>query len=76
MSDRKPFLMFARRFHNLFRGAIENGDGREASVWLEERPTFEHYASGMYLSGCLAYLEPDQSVPDQNLDPLRLTAHR
>ncbi len=57
MIDRKPFLMFGRRFHDVFRGVIENGDGRDPNVWAQERGIFEHYSSGMYLSGCLAYLE-------------------
>ena len=49
--------MFGRRFHNLFRNVIENGDGRDPEVLAKERPVFEHFSSGMYLSGCLAYLE-------------------
>ena len=57
MSDRTHFLMFGRRFHNTFRSAIENGDGRANEILIEERPIFEHYACGMYLSGCLSYLE-------------------
>lgn len=57
MTDRTPFLMFGRRFHNMFRSTIENGDGSEASKWVKERPVFEHYACGMYLAGCFSYLE-------------------
>ena len=57
MSSRIPFLMYGRRFHNLFRQNIESDDGRGDEVQLEERPIFEHYACGMFLSGCLSYLE-------------------
>jgi len=57
MLNRIPFLMFGRRFHNLFRTSIENGDGRDEITLAQERPIFEHYACVMYLSGCLAYLE-------------------
>ena len=56
MSNRIPFLMHGRRFHNLFRKNIESDDGR-GEDGLEERPVFEHYACGMFLSGCLSYLE-------------------
>ena len=49
--------MFGRRFHNLFRNNIENGDGRDEETLKKERPVFEHYACGMFLSGCLSYLE-------------------
>lgn len=57
MNDRTSFLMFGRRLHHMLRGAIENGDGREESKRLQERPVFEHYACGMYLVGCFSYLE-------------------
>lgn len=57
MTDRIPFLMYGRRFHNLFRQNIESDDGRGEEVLLKERPIFEHYSCGMFLSGCLSYLD-------------------
>ncbi|WP_415405742.1 hypothetical protein ACLHDG_08225 [Sulfurovum sp. CS9] len=57
MADRIPLLVHARRFHNLLRNNIESDDGRGEEVLIEERPVFEHYACGMYLSACLAYLD-------------------
>ena len=58
MTDRSNFLIYARRIHNALRHAIEDGDGREDAKWIvDERPLFEHAACGMYLIGCLAYLE-------------------
>jgi hypothetical protein len=41
----------------MIRSTIENGDGSDPVKWAAERPVFEHYACGMYLSGCLSYLE-------------------
>lgn len=50
--------MYARRLHNAFRDAIEDGDGRTDEHWLNvERPVFEHYTCSMYLSGVMSYLE-------------------
>lgn len=62
--------MFGRRFHNVFRSSIENGDGREDAQWQAERPFFEHYACGMYLSGCLAYLEGKFGSAPWNQSPI------
>ena len=57
MPDRTAFLMFGRRFHNLFMSAINHGIGADEIKWQQELPLFNHYACVMYLSGCLAYLE-------------------
>lgn len=70
MSDRTPFLLFGRRFHDVFRSTIENGDGREYAKWQTERPFVEHYACGMYLSGCLAYLEGKFGPAPWNQSPI------
>lgn len=57
MPDRSKFLVHARRLHNALRRAIEDGDA-PPETWLSvERPLFEHFASGMYLAGVLAFLE-------------------
>lgn len=58
MKIKKEFLMLARRLHNALRHAIEDGDGRTDDAWVkDERPHFEHYACGIYLNGCLVFLE-------------------
>jgi hypothetical protein len=48
-----------RRLHNALRHAIEDGDGMAGKPEWEddERPGFEHHASGMYLISILAKLE-------------------
>jgi hypothetical protein len=56
MSERTKFLIHARRLHNALRHAIENMDVSPEKL-STERPLFEHFASGMYLAGCLAFLE-------------------
>jgi hypothetical protein len=56
MFDRTEFLMYARRLHNALRHEIENMDVSPDKLPLE-RPLFEHFASGLYLAGCLAFLE-------------------
>ena len=56
MVDRTEFLMYARRLHNALRHAIENMDVSPDQL-PTERPLFEHFASGLYLAGCLAFLE-------------------
>ena len=54
---RTTFLVHARRLHYSIRHQIENFDGRTDPEWRNvERPIFEHYACGMYLINCLAYL--------------------
>jgi hypothetical protein len=63
MKVKKEFIMFARRLHNGLRQAIENGDVRTDDDWLkEERPYFEHYSCGIYLNGCLSFLEGKYGV--------------
>lgn len=58
MGERTSFLMYARRLHNALRYAISSGDGRTDDEWLNvEKPQFTQYACGMYLIGCLSYLE-------------------
>ena len=60
-------MIFGRRLHNALRKVIEDGDGRTDDQWLKtERPRFEHYACGMYLSGVLAYLEDKYGVRPWN----------
>ena len=56
MVDRTEFLMYARRLHNALRHEIENMDVSPDKL-PTERPLFEHFASGLYLAGCLAFLE-------------------
>lgn len=56
MVDRTEFLMYARRLHNALRHEIENMDVSPEKL-PTERPLFEHFASGLYLAGCLAFLE-------------------
>lgn len=56
MTDRAKFLIHARRLHNALRHAIENMDTPPEKL-TTERPLFEHFASGIYLAGCLAFLE-------------------
>lgn len=56
MANRKEFLIHARRLHNALRQAIEDLDVSPDDL-LAERPLFEHFASGIYLAGCLAFLE-------------------
>lgn len=56
--EHTDFLVFGRRLHNAFRYAINNGDGRNDDQWLlKEKPKFEHYTCGMYLTGNLSFLE-------------------
>jgi hypothetical protein len=57
MTDRTHFLMFGRRFHNLFQSAINNGMGGDPGKWKAQLPVFRHHACGMFLSGSIAYLE-------------------
>lgn len=56
MADRTEFLIHARRLHNALRHAVENMDVAPEKLAIE-RPLFEHFASGIYLAGCLAFLE-------------------
>lgn len=56
MVDRTKFLIHARRLHNALRHAVENMDVAPEKLAVE-RPLFEHFASGIYLTGCLASLE-------------------
>lgn len=56
MADRAEFLIHARRLHNALRHAVENIDVAPDKLAIE-RPLFEHFASGIYLAGCLAFLE-------------------
>jgi hypothetical protein len=56
MADRAEFLIHARRLHNALRHSIENMDVAPEKL-ATERPLFEHFASGMHLAGCLAFLE-------------------
>jgi hypothetical protein len=48
--------MYARRLHNALRHEIENMDVSPDKL-PTERPLFEHFGSGLYLAGCLAFLE-------------------
>jgi len=58
MAHRSEFLIFGRRLHSALRHAIEDGDGRTDDKWVnEERPLFEHSACGIYLAGCMSFLE-------------------
>jgi hypothetical protein len=81
MVDRNEFLIHARRLHNALRYAVENMDIAPDKLAVE-RPLFEHFASGIYLAGCFAFLEgtygtqpwlpkpPQQSSFDQFLRQL------
>lgn len=63
MVDRNEFLIFGRRIHNALRHAIEDGDGRKDDKWInDERPLFEHSLCGLYLAGCLSFLEGKYGV--------------
>lgn len=87
MVNRNEFLIHARRLHNALRHAVENMDVAPDKLAVE-RPLFEHFASGMYLAGCLAFLEgkygtqpwlpnpPQQSSFDQFLQQLPPKAAR
>lgn len=55
--DRTDFLMIGRRLPEAFTHYFNDGGGREAKKWAVERPHFEHVACGIYLAGCLAFLE-------------------
>ena len=55
MTKRSKFLIHARRLHNALRHSIENMDTAPQNL-ATERPLFEHFASGMYLAGILAFL--------------------
>ena len=58
MAHRSEFLIFGRRLHNALRHAIEDGEGRTDDEWINvERPLFEHGACGIYLAGCMSFLE-------------------
>jgi len=57
VDDRTDFLMIGRRLPEAFTHYFNDGGGRAAVKWAQERPRFEHVACGIYLAGCLAYLE-------------------
>ena len=56
MVNRTEFIMYARRFHNALRREIDDMDVSPDKL-PAERPLFEHFACGLYLAGCLAFLE-------------------
>ena len=72
--NRNEFLAFARRLHNAFQGVINRGDG--SPNWEQNKTLFTHHTCGMYLCGCLSYLEgkygktcwQDPGVDDTDFD--------
>ena len=51
-------LIFGRRLHNALRKSIEDGDGRTDDDWTKtERPIYEHYSCGLYLTGTFSFIE-------------------
>jgi len=58
MADRTKVLIHLRRLSSLLEKSFREGpDGSLEGKFAAEHPDFVHYTCGIYLAGCLAFLE-------------------